>query len=333
MILNFFKRNLPNRMLAIFILLCAMWASVSVNIQSSLVAAEQANMPLFALLSNITGTGGIASVIFSFITVIIILGIIIYFNTKDFFINQRTFLPALFYVLLNSAIPSNQGLNPVLPAVIFLMIAIIRIMDSYKQQGIANNYFDAGILIGTGSLFYADLLWFSLLLFLGIFLLRTVTLKEIVISLTGLVTPYLILLSIYFLNGQDITIFYETLKTDLLSETVIRYDTLSPASVIALIYFGIMMLISIIDLMSKIDMKKNRTRNTFYLFFWVLIISILLFFVLKTVSFEIMWIATVPLSFFLGHYFIYTKRKVLPEILVYGMIVAALTVQLFRFFT
>ena len=333
MILSFFKRNLPNRMLVIFILLCALWTPVFINLYPSTIAPEQDYMPLYSLLTDIVGTGSIASIIVSFITVIVILGIIIYFNTKDFFINQRTFLPALFYVLLNSAIPTNQELNPVLPAVIFLMIAIIRIMDSYTKQGIANNYFDAGILIGVGSLFYADLIWFGILLFIGIFLLRTVTLKEIVISLTGLVTPYLILLSVFFLGGWDIPGFYETLKANLFSGTVIPYDMLSPASIVALMYFGIIVLISLVDLMSKIDMKKNRTRNTFYLFFWVLVISVLLFFLMKTASFEIFWISTVPLSFFLGHYFIYTKRKVLPEILIYGMIVAALTVQLFRFFT
>jgi low temperature requirement protein LtrA len=114
-------------------------------------------------------------------------------------------------------------------------------------------------------------------------------------------------------------------------KTEIPGNTLSLPSIIALGYCGVLILISIIDLAVKIDMKKNRTRNTFYLFLWVLIISVLLFFLLKTVSFEIMWIATVPLSFFLGHFFIYTKRKVLSDILIYGMVLAAIMVQLSPF--
>jgi hypothetical protein len=320
-------------MLVIFILLCAMWIPAFINIHSLPVVAPNDHMPLYALFNKFTGTRETASTIISFIMVVIILGIIIYFNTKDFFINQRTLLPALFYVLLNSIIPSNQTLNPVLPAVIFLMIAIIRIMDSYKKQGIANNFFDAGVLIGIGTLFYADLIWFGLLLFIGIFLLRTVTIKEILISVTGLATPFLIAISLFFLGGEDISGFFAIVKSNLFTKAEIPNDSLSPSSIIALVFCGIIILISVIDLAGKIDMKKNRTRNTFYLFLWVLIISVLLFFLLKTVSYEIIWIATVPLSFFLGHFFIYTKRKVLPDILIYGMMFAAILVQLFRFIT
>lgn len=330
MILRFFKRNLPNRMLVIFILLCVMWIPAFFN-TSLPVDAPKNHMPLYALLHKLAGTGEIVPTITSFIIVVLILGIIIYFNTKDFFINQRTLLPALFYVLLNAIIPSNQSLNPVLPSVIFLVTAIIRIMDSYKKQGVANNYFDAGILIGVGTLFYASLIWYGLLLFIGIFLLRRVTLKEIAISLIGLATPFLITISFLFLSGSDIAGFIATFKSNLFMKTEISNDPLSTPSIIALGYCGVLILISIIDLAGKIDMKKNRTRNTFYLFLWVLIISVLLFFLLKTVSFEIMWIATVPLSFFLGHFFIYTKRKVLPDILIYGMVFAAVMVQLSHF--
>ncbi len=330
MILRFFKRNLPNRMLVIFILLSVMWIPTFFNTSLPIVTPKN-HMPLYALLYKFIGTGEIVSTITSFIMVVVILGMIIYFNTKDFFINQRTLLPALFYVLLNTIIPSNLSLNPVLPSVIFLVTAIIRIMDSYKKQGVANNYFDAGILIGVGTLFYANLIWFGLLLFIGIFLLRTVTLKEIAISLIGLATPFLITISFLFLSGSDIAGFIATIKSNLFMKTEIPGNSLSLSSIIALVYCGILILISIIDLAGKIDMKKNRTRNTFYLFLWVLIISVLLFFLLKTVSFEIMWIATVPLSFFLGHFFIYTKRKVLSDILIYGMVLAAIMVQLSPF--
>ena len=38
----------------------------------------------------------------------------------------------------------------------------------------AGNFFDAAILISTGSLFYANLIWFGLLVIIGIALIRTV---------------------------------------------------------------------------------------------------------------------------------------------------------------
>ena len=65
------------------------------------------------------------------------------------------------------------------------MLAIMRIMDGYHISGTAYNYFDAGLLISIGSLFYANLIWFGLLVIIGIALLRTGNLKEILISVLG----------------------------------------------------------------------------------------------------------------------------------------------------
>ena len=59
------------------------------------------------------------------------------------------------------------------------MLAVIRIIDGYRKAGIANNFFDAGILISTGSLFYANLIWFGVLVIIGIALIRTVSISEI----------------------------------------------------------------------------------------------------------------------------------------------------------
>ena len=75
-------------------------------------------------------------------------------------------------------------------------------MESYRIPGIAYNFFDAGILIGIGSLFYANLIWFGLLLIIGIAILRTGNIKEIAISVIGLVTPYVMTFGIYYVWGK-----------------------------------------------------------------------------------------------------------------------------------
>ena len=75
-------------------------------------------------------------------------------------------------------------------------------MEAYRIQGIAYNFFDAGILIGIGSLFYANLIWFGLLVIIGIALLRTGNIKEIAISFIGLLTPYIMTFGIYYVLGK-----------------------------------------------------------------------------------------------------------------------------------
>ncbi len=137
------------------------------------------------------GNTPVAGVIFSFVILFLILFLLVNFNTSQFFINERTFLPATLYILFSALFPQCQVLNPVLPAVVFLMLAIRRIMDSYRKPDIAYNFFDAGILISIGSLFYANMIWFGLLVIVGIAIIRTGNIKEIGIAILGLVTPYI----------------------------------------------------------------------------------------------------------------------------------------------
>jgi len=59
-------------------------------------------------------------------------------------------------------------------------------MDGYAQTGTAYNYFDAGILSVPEVCFMRNLIWFGLLVIIGIALLRTGNAKEIVISVLGL---------------------------------------------------------------------------------------------------------------------------------------------------
>ena len=83
------------------------------------------------------------------------------------------------------------------------------------MTGTAYSYFDAGILISTGSLFYANLIWFGFLVIIGIALFRTGNLKEIVISILGLLTPYLITFGIYYVIGKDISALIKFLGDNL----------------------------------------------------------------------------------------------------------------------
>jgi len=164
-------------------------------------------MVLYGIIKQITDSNLTIGVIFAFLSLTIMLFLLVRFNTSVFFINKRTFLPALFYILFSAMLPQQQVMNPVLPASIFLMIALMRIMSTYRKKGTAFNFFDAGILISIASMFYANIIWFGLLMIVGIVLIRTSNIKEISISVLGLLTPYILLSGLYYVLG---IFFFET---------------------------------------------------------------------------------------------------------------------------
>jgi len=313
MLLKIFKGTGPGVIFLILLTLGLLWISAFLHPQQvSLPVYEAKPMPLYALMRQIIGLKPLGSLLSTLVLLGLMLFLISNFNTTIFFINERTFLPVLFYVLLSAVFPQNQTINPALPAAVFMILALLRIMDAYRKQGIAYNFFDAGIFIGIGSLFYANLIWFGIVIFAGIVLLRTVNIKEIAVSLLGLLTPYVIIIGFFYVTDRNIGMFLSDINENIFGNT--HSFLFDRYTVLVLIYIALMLLISITFLFSRLNIKKIKSRKTFYLLLWVFAVSLLLYFFIPAVSVEMMWIAGIPASYFLAHYFVFLKQKILPEI-------------------
>jgi hypothetical protein len=326
MLLRKFRQTGPDVILLIFMVQLIIWIGAFLNPDAPSVQDYQRPMPLFGILLAITGSGKIFGVIIAFLLVILVSFLLVNFNTSVFFISERTFLPALFYILITGLFPDQHVLNPALPAATFLVLGVRRIMDSYKLHGTAFPLFDAGIMIGIGSLFYADLIWFGLLLVVGIAILRTIGIREFVISVLGMATPLFILYGFMYVAGKDMNSLFSDAGYNLFSRNADYKMTglMVAVSIIA----GIIVLISVMHLVSVINNKKIKSRKTFILLFWTFFISAALYFILKPVSIEIIWLTAIPVTYFLSHYFVFTRRKVLPEIMIVVLFILVAAVQI-----
>jgi len=325
--LRIFKGTGPGVILFIILTLLGVWASAFVSPKLPFAFNyESIPMPLYALLKLLIGSNPLTGVFFSFFIVCLIAFLLVNFNTSSFFIPERTFLPALIYILFGGIFPQYQLVNPILPASVFLFMAIRRIMDGYRKQGTAYNFFDAGILISIGSLFYANLIWFGLLLIIGIALLRTGNFLEIALSVFGLLTPYLIVFGLYYVMGRDLTAFLDLIKKNLFEKS--PDFQFSRLTIVVLLSIGIIVLISIVYLFMLMKTKKIKSRKTFSLFIWVFLISLIIYFVLPSVSVEIVWVINIPVSYFLAHHFIFNSKKIINEIILSGLFFLVLLIQI-----
>jgi hypothetical protein len=282
-------------------------------------------MPLFRLLMSFTSFSPLFSVIIACLLVLLIAVLLVNFNTSAFFISERNFLPALIYILLSCYFPQYQILNPVLPAAIFLILGIRKIIESYKVQGTAFSLFDAGMLISIGSLFYASLIWFGLLLIIGIAILRTGSMKEVIISVLGLATPLFIVYGFFYVTGKDMDSMLSAVTYNLFTKdgnVIIHTLTLA-----VLIFSAIIVLISVAQLLSAINSKKIKSRKTFILLLWTFLIIAGVTLLSDPVSAEIYWLAIIPTSYFLTHFFVFSRRRLLPEIMLAAIFALAALVQ------
>lgn len=314
MLLRQFKRTGPLTILFIIIVLVSLWAGPIIRVKGSFsLYFDLDPMPLYGIISSVIGTHPVPGIIFSILLVGLMAFLVVNLNTTLFFINERTFLPALFYILTGGLFPQYQLMNPAIFGAVFLMLAIKRIMDSYRIQGVAYSFFDAGLLIGTGSLFYANLIWFGIITIAGISLLRTWNPREILLSLLGLLTPFVLTAGIYYVLGKDpMDIIYQ-FDFNLFGKK--SEFAFIPVIIVALIYTGVLAFLSMSHLFMTIGTRKIQSRKTFLLLLWVFMISMLIWFLVPSVSVEITWIAAIPLSYFLSHYFVFLRRRLVPEIL------------------
>jgi hypothetical protein len=327
MLLRQFKGTGPGTIFLIIVTLLILWLSAFIKLQSHFsLYFDLDPMPLYGILSSLIGTNALPGIIFTLVLVGITAFLMVNLNTTLFFINERTFIPALIYILLSGFFPQYQLLNPAIFGAIFLMLAFRSIMEAYKIQGTAYNFFDAGILLGTGSLFYANLIWFSLILIIGIAILRTGNIKEIVISLIGLITPYFMTFGFYYISGNNLKDLLSVMEYNLFGKPTSYVFT--GLTIAAITFAGLITLASIGYLLMSMNNKKIKSRKTFSLLLWIFIISISVFFLSPTVSVEIVWITGIPVSYFLSHYFVFVKKKLVPEILFTVLFILIILIQI-----
>ena len=327
MLLRLFKGTGPGVIFLIVITLFAVWISAILNQRlHPRFIYETDPMPLYGLLKIVIRNSHNLGVILSFLMVSLMAFLMVNFNTTIFFINERTFLPALIYILFGGFFPDHQLLNPVIPASIFLMLAMYRIMDGYHKTGTAYNYFDAGILISTGSLFYGNLIWFGLLVIIGIAIMRTGNLKEIVISVLGLLTPYFITFGIYYVIGKDSGALMRLIRDNLFHRSI--YYPFPKLTIVALILISALLIVSIIQLMQRMNTKKIKSRKTFTLLLWIFIIAVIVYFAVPSASVELIWLMGIPVSYITTHYYVFVKKKLVPEILFSVFVVFILLIQI-----
>jgi hypothetical protein len=326
MLLKIFRGTGPGVVLLIFAAALLVWLNATIKPHLPESFHYDLNpMPLYALLRNLALKSALAGTIFSFLMVLFMTFLLVTFNTSVFFINERTFLPSIIYVLLTGLFPDCQVFNPVLPSSILLMIAIRRIMDAYRKNGTAYNFFDASLLISLGSLIYANLIWFGLLSLIGIALLRTVNLKEVMLAFLGLCTPPAILAGIYYVAGKDMMTLVSTASYNLFGKAENYY--FPRVTVAGLVIIGLVSLISLFYLLSVMNGKKIKSRKTFSLLIWAFLVSLAVYFAVPSASVEMIFLVAVPLSYLLTHYFVFMKKKILPEIFFTALLIIVTVIQ------
>ena len=210
-------------------------------------------------------------------------------------------------------------LNPALPASLLILAALWRMMSSYRLNGMSFNFFDAALMISSAGLLYAGSVWFLAVVFIAALVLRSPDARELSLALGGAMLPWIVMYAVWYVSGEDPEKLTGIIRHNLFDMTSsVRW---SRTLIILLVVAGLNFLPSLLYLVREMPTYKIRSRKTWDLMIWIIVISAAAIIFVPAVSAEITAVAAVPVSFIMANYMTFTRRVVIAEILFWLMVI------------
>ena len=325
MILRFLKTNQAYHFLLIPIVVLGLWFRSYIHPAFFPFFPGEDKMFLYRPIAQLLEKSALASNLVAMVLVIVLAFLILRLNTAYAFIRIRTFLPSNIFVLTVSGLLTLHTLHPVYFGLLFLLLGVDRIFQSYDKHKFHSSAFDAGFFIGLGSLFYLNLVFYFPIIWIGFVLIKkSPEWRNFVLPLLGLLVPWLFAWSYYFLTGQ-MPDFNHTIAVNFNFE-----NNFLRGNVELQFYLGFLTILTLLGsvfLLNQYDEKKISTRKYFQIFFLIFLISFVLLLVVPAVSQEILVIMALPLTVLISNYLIFQKRMFWSNLLMYLFVALIIYLQ------
>jgi hypothetical protein len=325
MLIGFIKHNRAVSIVLLPVALIFLWAY---GFFHPVVPLTEHAAPLYKLLiSGIEGFPFLITLI-SFILIFCEALLINYIVEKNEIIDTTTYLPALVYIVLMSLQPEMFSLHPIVIANLFMLLAVYKLMQTYRKETAYSEAFDTGFFISLAVLFYIPSIVFVLLLWIGLIIIRPFVWREWMISFLGLTLPWIYLIFYYFWNS----------KLDALEYDAIYYTLIAPRKSFNALRFSLSEYVQMALLLFAAffsagrflrDLRKGtvRTRSNLLLILYFFILSFVSIFVAPEYSIPYLSFLSIPFSIFFSAYLLFSKKEWIAETLFILLIISVFVNQ------
>lgn len=314
MILKILKKKRSYNFILLLLLICLMILFSFLRIESYQVLEEGNQMPLYVSFLQYVGSDNLINCIFPAVFILLISLLLLRLNTTFPLIQEKTFLVPVIFVMIFGGFVFLQTMNPVYFGLLFLLFSLNRLFYACtKESGGLSFVFDAGFYIGVGSLFYFPLIFYFFIVWVGLFKIHgQLHGRYFILSVLGTLFPWLLTFSYYFFTDT------QHLLNNIIYKNLYSLVNYNLPKINYCIYIGFIVLLTIISgffLLSHVNNQKVVTRKYYGILFWILIVSIIIFIFVPSVSYEILMIIAVPLSFMITDFMVYIKKEFIGDII------------------
>jgi hypothetical protein len=294
--------------------------------QNPPIIAVKNAMPLFELLVYVSGFSLLSK---SIVAYIMLLVCAFYFNyLVDAFglLKKKSFVPALIFLMLMSSGKSMLCLQPAIPAILFLLVALHKLMLTYRKELDLSDFFDASFFISLASLFYFPSFLFFPLVWVALIVIRPFIWREWIVTFFGFALPYIFVFVWYYYFGKVNVLLQDKIFFPEDFEFVLPYKWPNSFLFYTLI-LSFFLVVSVIYFFIKIPVNTIFTRNLSVIFIWLLILSFLVYLMAPYSTINYLSFISIPISFYLTNLFLEIKKTWINE-LFFLLLVAGLAVNL-----
>lgn len=345
--ISFFRINDPFRLVFVFLLLLILRLPAFIG-EISLTTEEQTLM----LLGEKLGTGvmiyrdvdtsvgpfaaffywvidiffgktPLAYHIFSMVFIMIQAAMLNFTLNKYDVLPERTYLPALIYVILSFWFFDFYSMAPVMIAITFMLPAVDQVFKMLKTGNTDQGMFFVGFCISCATLCYFPSFVFLLMLCLVLLFYTSTVPRRYAILLFGFLFP-LILVATYFFFFSALQPFsYDFLLHNLKMETIKNVGFVDMLKLIVLP--GIFLLLSFLKA-SNVGLIIFQSKCRKVMFFWILLAAMSFLFGNQTAPFQL-FLFVPPLAYYFSHYFMLIRRKIMKSLMFYLLFFGILTIS------
>ncbi|MCF8381526.1 MAG: DUF6427 family protein [Bacteroidales bacterium] len=316
MLLRLFSGSKASTVFSIFLLSVILWLPSLIS-SKSVHFSQSESMILYAFIEGFLTKNVLLSKILAFIFLLFQAYLLVLISGKYILLQGRSYLPALFFLLIVSFYSGLQQFSAGLIGSFFVIISINFLFEAYDKESISYRFFDAGLILGLGSLFYAKLILFFPVLWISAIILRKGNWREFVMPVFGVILPMFVVAAIGFLREGKPWELFQTMNGILLRAEIPMEIDFGFLLIIGILFLAV--LISSVYMLNIFQFKKIFIRNYYLLLFWIFVTGLVVFILFSSFDMGIAYIIAIPTSFILSNYY-FNAISTLGNRILFGMI-------------
>jgi hypothetical protein len=323
MLLKYFNSNRPSVLLLGPFVTLALWFHTIVHSQELVFSENLSAGPFGRFFISLINEVPVLSVIITLILILLYGHLLVNLNVKYFFIETRSQVPQLLFIVISGILAPLRYFSPALAAVFFVILIIYRLFNTYKSDKLSLNFFDAGFLLAIATLIYLPSVFFFPVILLVLFYFRSSSWQEWIYPFVGFFIPMIFWASYLFWTDREISLIFQEFSG--LFQQSAGKQTYSLIQLIFFAYLGLLIIIGSIHTIFIIDSRKIQSRVFLIFFFWFFIVSVILLYAIPSSGAEAVYFTGIPVVYLLSNYF-HTCRNTRMNNILLGLIIIFIAV-------